>query len=83
MPLRALGKSAVSLSSLEEGEAEKVERASFSLVFVTPKSWLKNERWRQMLALSSFHSASKSSFIDFFQAEVSEQASRLYNLLFH
>ena len=42
--LRALGISAVSLTSLEEGEPEKVERA-----FGTPESWLKNERWRQIL----------------------------------
>ena len=48
--LRALGISAVSLSSLEEGEAEKVERALFSLVFGTPESWLRNEGWRQILS---------------------------------
>ena len=43
--LQALGISAVSLSSFEEGEAKKFERALFSLVFGTPESWLKNERW--------------------------------------
>ena len=48
--LRALGISAVSLISLEEGEVEKVERALFSHVFGTPESWLKNERWRQILS---------------------------------
>ena len=48
--LGALGISAVSLSSLVEGEAEKVERALFSLVFGTLESWLKNERWRQILS---------------------------------
>lgn len=47
--LRSLGISAVSLSDLEEGEAEKVEKALFTVVFGTPQSLLKNERWRKML----------------------------------
>jgi len=48
--LRSIGISAVSLSDLEEGEAEKVEKAAYSAVFGTPESWLKNERWREVLS---------------------------------
>ena len=48
--LRSIGISSVSLSDLQEGEAEKVEKAAYSVVFDTPESWLKVERWRQVLS---------------------------------
>ena len=44
--LRSIG---ISLSDLD-GEAEKVEKAAYSAVFGTPESWLKNERWREVLS---------------------------------
>ena len=47
--LRSIGISAASLSDLEEGEAEK-RKAAYSAVFGTPESWLKNERWREVLS---------------------------------
>ena len=48
--LRSIGISSVSLSDLEEGEAEKVEKAEYSVVFGTPESFLRNERWREVLS---------------------------------
>ena len=48
--LRSIGISSVSLSDLQEGEAEKVEKAAYSVVFGTPESWLKVESWRQVLS---------------------------------
>ena len=48
--LRSIGISSVSLSDLEEGEAEKVEKAAYSVVFGTPESFLRNERWREVLS---------------------------------
>ena len=48
--LRSIGVSSVSLSDLEEGEADKVGKAAYSVVFGTPESWLKNELWRDVLS---------------------------------
>lgn len=48
--LRGIGVSSVSLSDLQDGDTEKVEKAAFSVVFGTPESWLKNERWRALLS---------------------------------
>ena len=48
--LRSIGISSVSLSDLEEGEDEKVEKAAYSVVFGTPESFLRNERWREVLS---------------------------------
>ena len=48
--LRSIGISSVSLSDLQEGEAEKVGKAAYSVVFGTSESWLKVERWIQVLS---------------------------------
>ena len=48
--LRSIGISLVSLSNLQEGEAEKVEKAAYSAVFGTSESWLKVARWKQVLS---------------------------------
>ena len=48
--LRSIGISSVSLSNLQEGEAEKVEKAAYSVVFGTSESWLKVARWKQVLS---------------------------------
>ncbi|KAK3735066.1 hypothetical protein QZH41_010785 [Actinostola sp. cb2023] len=53
--LRRIGISAVSLSHLEdEREMEMVERGIYSLIYATPESILKNERWRKMLSSSVY-----------------------------
>ncbi|KAK3730394.1 hypothetical protein QZH41_015613 [Actinostola sp. cb2023] len=46
--LNALGITSVCLSEVEN--MESVEAGQFSVVYGTPKSWLKNERWRCMLS---------------------------------
>ena len=49
--LRDLGVSAVSLSAIEsDEEAKAVEEGKYSVVYGTPESLLKTERWRRMLS---------------------------------
>lgn len=48
--LRSLGISAISLSDISDEEAKDLEKGLFSVVYGTPESWLKNQRWRSMLS---------------------------------
>ena len=49
--LRDLGVSSVSLSTIEsDEEAKAVEEGKYSVVYGTPESLLKTERWRRMLS---------------------------------
>ena len=49
--LERLGISAVCLSLIkDEGQAKCVEEGVFSVVYGTPETFLKNERWRKMIA---------------------------------
>ena len=48
--LRIIGLSSVSLSDLEEGEAEKEKKVVYSVVFGTLESFLRNKWWREVLS---------------------------------
>ena len=48
--LRNLGILAASLSEITEENAKGVEEGRFSIVYGSPESWLKNERWRKVLS---------------------------------
>ena len=50
-PLLQLGISCVSLSDVStQGDIDLVEGGFYSVVYATPESLLKNERWRRMLS---------------------------------
>ncbi|EDO40417.1 predicted protein [Nematostella vectensis] len=52
--LRSIGVSSVSLSNLKEGEAGKVKNGEYSVIYGSPESWLKNQRWRELLSSALF-----------------------------
>ncbi len=52
--LKELGVAAANLSSLEDGERDRVENGEYSVVYGSPEAWIKNERWRLMLANSVY-----------------------------
>ena len=41
---------AVTLSDISEDNMKAVKRGAFSVVYGSPEAWLKNDRWRKMLA---------------------------------
>ena len=45
-----IGIPAVTLSDISEDNMKAVERGAFSVVYGSPEAWLKNDRWRKMLA---------------------------------
>ena len=53
--LRQVEISCVSLSDVSmQGDIDLVERGLYSLVYATPESVLKNERWRRMLSMNLY-----------------------------
>ena len=53
--LRQVGISCVSLSDVStQGDIDLVEGGFYSVVYATPESLLKNERWRRMLSLNLY-----------------------------
>ena len=49
-----LGLKACNITSLKDGEHSRVVNSEYSLVYGSPKAWLKNEHWRSMLTNSVY-----------------------------
>ena len=54
--LANLGILAASLSEITEENANGVVEGRFSIVYVSPEAWLKNERWRKVLSSEIYRS---------------------------